>query len=232
MNPEKNTNYVCRPASPGIPWEMVPRFNPASRHTACPNSLDCYNGHYYLITTDHMSGARFPRENGYHSGFKSYLATQRFRKSLWVFFTLEAIYALYEIHYGATSAAGSPCRPALHNGTEAPKIQDKQPSLVMELQWTDFLWCLSVIFNILMSIVLLWKADAVLEEAVDMRRRRRIHGLPDWPPVIPRKWVRVGLESWGANLGCFLVTLAVTVVWCWSVWLKVDKERGCRILLN
>ncbi|KAK6330031.1 hypothetical protein TWF718_003458 [Orbilia javanica] len=207
----------------------IPLFNHASRHTSCPNSLDCYNGHSYLITTDHLLGARFPADKDYHTLHKTYKTTQTTLKTLWLTFTITALYSLYSIHYTSTST--SPCRPSLHNATEPPTLQDRKPFLILDLRVQDFYWCLLMVLSILSSTVVLWRADARLEAAVEMRRRRGIHGLPIWPPEVDDR-LKVGIESWRVNLMCFLVTLGVTVVWSWSVWAKVQAERRCRVLLN
>ncbi|KAK6514627.1 hypothetical protein TWF281_004825 [Arthrobotrys megalospora] len=224
MDCEKGLNYG--PIFLGE--EPLPRFHPGSTRTTCPNSQDCFNGHYYLITADHIAGARFPDDQDYHSKHQTYLKDQINRKRLWVWFTATAIYALYAIHYGVDPE--SPCRPSLHDGTESPTIADKHPSLILELRPKDFAWCVGVVISILLSVSVLWKADAVLEEAVDMRKRRKIHGLPAWPIEVSG-WSKLWIESWGTNLVCFLVTLGITVVWSWSVYMKVEREQGCRILL-
>ncbi|KAK6497237.1 hypothetical protein TWF506_004710 [Arthrobotrys conoides] len=208
----------------------LPRFNISARHTSCPNSLDCYNGHYYLITTDHLWGARFPGDKDYRHLHQTYLATQTHRKTLWLAFTIISLYSLYSIHF--TSTSESPCRPSLHNFTEPPKYNDRQPFLILQLRWQDFCWCTVMIISIFSSMAVLWRADAVFEEAVEMRRRRGVHGLPIWPPKVEDGKLKMRIESWRVNLGCFLVTLGVTIAWCWSVWLKVEAERGCRMLLN
>ncbi|KAF3283302.1 hypothetical protein TWF970_001281 [Orbilia oligospora] len=230
MDPEKDPGYALCSSSGDIMNKMLPRFNAATRHTSCPNSLDCYNGHYYLITTDHLSGARFPDDKDYHHLHQTYITTQIRRKAIWLVFTIVSFYALYSIHF--TSISESPCRPSLHDFTESPTYNDRDPLLILELRWQDFCWCMAMIGSILSSTAILWRADAVFEDAVEMRQRRKIHGLPVWPPEINDKKLKLKIESWGVNFGCFLLTIGITLVWCWSVWKKVEAERGCRILLN